>query len=128
MLPPPFRLRRSSDVVRVRQEGRRWPHPLIVLFVNPQPQGSSSVTRFAFVAGRHVGKATVRNRAKRRLREIVRRHLDQIEPGRDCLFVARQSIVSVEHAELEQAVLQLLTRAGLRADPDRGHSPGSAPL
>jgi len=121
MLPPPFRLRRSSDIVRVRQEGRRWPHPLLVLFVNPQPQGSSSVTRFAFVAGRHVGKATVRNRAKRRLREIVRRHLDQIEPGRDCLLVARQPMLSVEHAELEHAVLQLLRRAGMWVDPDGGH-------
>lgn len=127
MLPPPFRLRRSDDIVRVRQQGRRWSHGFVILFVNAQPQGSSSVSRFAFAAGRHVGKATVRNRAKRRLREIVRHHLDHIAPGYDCLFVARQPIVSADYAELEQAVLQLLKRAGIGSDaPDRSF--GSLPL
>ena len=113
MLPSPYRLRHSDDIVRVRQGGRRWPHPLLVLFIDAQPQGSSSVSRFAFAAGRHVGKATVRNRAKRRLREIVHQHLGKIEPGHDCLFVARQPISSADYGELEHTVLQLLTRAGL---------------
>ena len=113
MLPSPYRLRHSDDIVRVRQGGKRWPHPLLVLFIDAQPQGLSSVSRFAFAAGRHVGKATVRNRAKRRLREIVHQHLGKIEPGHDCLFVARQPILLADYVELEHAMLQLLTRAGL---------------
>ncbi|MBK7217947.1 MAG: ribonuclease P protein component [Candidatus Promineofilum sp.] len=123
MLPSPFRLRRSDDIARVRHKGRRWQHPLIVLFVNVQPQESSSVSRFAFVAGRHIGRATVRNRAKRRVREIVRHHLDTLKPGHDCLWVVRPPIVVAEYAELERAVLELLTRAGLRHDDDHGRSP-----
>ena len=122
MLPSPFRLRRSDDIARVRHKGRRWQHPLIVLFVNVQPQESSSVSRFAFVAGRHIGRATVRNRAKRRVREIVRHHLDTLKPGHDCLWVVRPPIVVAEYAELERAVLELLTRAGLRHDDDHGRS------
>lgn len=122
MLLSPFRLRRSDDIARVRHKGRRWQHPLIVLFVNVQPQESSSVSRFAFVAGRHIGRATVRNRVKRRVREIVRHHLDTLEPGHDCLWVARPAIVTAEYAEVERAVLELLTRAGLRHDDDHGRS------
>ena len=122
MLPSPFRLCRSDDIARVRHKGRRWQHPLIVLFVNVQPQESSSVSRFAFVAGRHIGRATVRNRAKRRIREIVRHHLDTLEPGYDCLLVVRPAIVAAEYTELERAVLELLTRAGLRHDDDHGRS------
>ena len=123
MLPPPFRLRRSDDIARVRQQGRRWQHPLIVLFIDVQPQESTSVSRFAFVAGRRIGKATVRNRAKRRLRDIVRHHLETLEPGRDCLVVARPASASADYAELERGVLELLTRAGLRRLDDRGRSP-----
>jgi ribonuclease P protein component len=128
MLPPPSRLRRSADIGRARQVGRRWQHPLLVLYVIGQPQASLSVSRFAFVAGRHVGRATVRNRAKRRLREIVRRHLNTIEPGHDCLLVARPALVAADAAELERVVLLLLTRAGLRRDDDRGRSPRELPL
>lgn len=128
MLPSSFRLRRSADIGRARQDGRRWQHPLLVLYVIGQPQDSLSVSRFAFVAGRRVGQATVRNRAKRRLREIVRRHLDTIESGHDCLLVARPALVAADSAELERVVLALLTRAGLRRDNDRGRSPRELPL
>lgn len=128
MLPPPSRLRHSADIGRVRQRGQRWQHPLITLFVDTQPQDVLTVTRFAFAAGRHIGKATVRNRAKRRLREIVRRNLDQIQPGRDCLFVARPSTPTADFGELERAVLQLLTRAGVWGGDNRGRSPQESPL
>lgn len=117
MLPPQARLRRSTDIGRVRQQGRRWPHPLVVLFVDTQPEVASP-TRFAFAVGRHIGKATQRNRVKRRLREIVRRcgartAPTQIAPGYDCLFVARSGAAAANHTELEGAVLQLLTRSGV---------------
>jgi ribonuclease P protein component len=123
MLSSPYRLRHSDDIARVRQKGRRWQHPFFVLFVNVQPQDSSSVSRFAFVAGRHIGKATARNRAKRRLREIVRRHLQSIEPGHDCLLVVRPALATATPAELDRAVVELLTRAGLQSGDDRGRSP-----
>lgn len=128
MLPSSSRLRRSADIGRARQGGRRWQHPLLVLYVIGQPQELLSVSRFAFVAGRHVGRATVRNRVKRRVREIVRRHLDTIEPGHDCLLVARPALVAADFAELERVVLTLLTRAGLRREDDRGRSPRELPL
>lgn len=126
MLPPPHRLRRAADVARVRQ-GRRWPHPLVVLFVSVQPAESSSASRFAFAAGRHVGNAPRRNRVKRRLREIVRLHLDQLAPGRDCLFLARTAAAIADYGELEQAVLVLLARAGLRTDDSPVDGKGGSP-
>ena len=116
MLPSPSRLRRTADIGRVRQRGRRWQHPLVVLFVDTQPQECSSDSRFAFAVGRHIGKATQRNRVKRRLREIVRRKLDRVVPGLDCLFVARTGAVTATHEELELAVMQLMYRGGILLD------------
>lgn len=111
MLPTQNRLRRSADVGRVRHQGQRWQHPMVVLFAYRQPQESSSTSRFAFAVGRYIGKASRRNRVKRRLREIVRQHIDQLEPGFDCLFVARPAAVTATYQDLEGAIVQLLANS-----------------
>lgn len=116
MLPSQARLRQSEEIGRVRQQGRRWQHPLLTLFVYKQPQEPAPASRFAFAIGRHIGPATRRNRTRRRVREIVRHHLGQMQPGFDCLFVARPATATAGHAELERAVVQLLERSGLWRD------------
>lgn len=88
---------------------------MVVLFVDRQVPGASP-SRFAFAVGRHIGKAVRRNRVKRRLREIVRRHGAQTAPGYDCLFVARAGAATANHAELEEAVVQLLMRSGVMTE------------
>lgn len=105
-----FRLRRSSDFESLRHNGQRWHHPLIILVVNPNGRTES---RFGFSASRHIGKATVRNRVKRLLREAVRKKVETIQPGYDCLFVARSPAVDADYHEIESAVVQLLCRANV---------------
>lgn len=122
MLAKRYRLHRSVDVQRVRREGRRWRHPLAILFALPaakdlicRDEGAAqehvSDSRFAFAASRRVGTAVARNRAKRLLREAVRAHINEVEPGWDCLFVARDDTACASHGEIEDAVLRLLARA-----------------
>lgn len=110
MLQPKYRLRRSADLRRVREQGRSRRHPLVVLIT--QPNGLD-VSRFAFVASRRVGNAVQRNRARRLLREVVRRHLMEIESGWDCLLIARGQILGASFWDVETAVLSLLTRLQL---------------
>lgn len=117
MLPQGHRLRRRADVQRVRQTGRAWRHPLAVLLVLPAP-GEDELNgrppaRFAFSAGRATGKAVRRNRAKRLLREAVRRHLPAVAPGHDCLLIARQPTADAPFADVSAAVESLLRRAAL---------------
>lgn len=110
MLPHPHRLRRAADLKVVQQHGRSWRHPLCILLVGP---GGAECSRFAFVASRRVGKAVVRNRVRRYLREAVRLHLDDIQPGWDCVWIARPLLPEATFAEVETAVLQLLARSKL---------------
>lgn len=110
MLPAQHRLRQSAAIQRVRREGRRWHHPLFVLFVAPN---GAQTSRFAVSAGRHIGKAVIRNRMKRRLREALRRHLPDVQGGYDCLLVARQPLAEASYAEIEAALSQMLARAAL---------------
>lgn len=102
------RLTRQSDLLRVRREGRSWAHPLLVLSAARNELGA---TRFAFIVGRRIGKAVVRNRVKRQLREAVRRHLSEVPAGWDMVLLARGPIAGARFAEIENAVAEMLRRS-----------------
>jgi len=106
-----FRLSSSTDFQRVRRLGKSYAHPLVVLVA--QKNEGSSQTRFAVAAGRTVGNAVRRNRAKRRLRAALQPHLVQIAPGWDALLIARQPINSADFSQIQAAVTQLLRRSSL---------------
>jgi ribonuclease P protein component len=126
-----LRLRSVTDFERVRREGRSHAHPLVVLLVCEQPQPAKpeaapaqsagdapkvrepEFSRFGFAAGKGVGTAVVRNRAKRLLREAVRSHLPDIGAGWDLIFIARRSMVTATLHQTREAVKQLLQRAGV---------------
>lgn len=97
-------------------------HPLVVVLLLNRSEAESLPSRFAFVAGRRVGGAVVRNRAKRRLREIVRHHLGQIKPGFDFVVIARSDAATVDYGELERAVVTLVSRAGVLTPAAAGTS------
>jgi ribonuclease P protein component len=63
------------------------------------------------MAGKRVGSAVARNRAKRRLREAVRARWPQMAPGWDLVWIARKPVVTAAWPEVQQAVEQLLRRA-----------------
>ena len=116
MLPQPHRLKRSADVTVVQKQGRSWRHPLCILL---SKRGDAEASRFAFIASKRVGKAVVRNRVKRLLREAVRLHLDDIQPGWDCVWIARPQLSQASFAEVETAVLHLLAQAKLLTEAIR---------
>jgi ribonuclease P protein component len=105
-----FRLTKSTDYKRVRQYGKSHAHPLLVLVALPVEQ---STTQLAVSAGRSVGNAVQRNRAKRLIREALRLHLPAIAPGWHVLLIARRPIVEAAFSEVQAALLQLLHRAKL---------------
>lgn len=105
-----WRLKKQADVQRVWQEGRAFAHPLVILRVRSNQLAQS---RAAFVAGKKLGNAVARNRAKRRLREALRPHFTQLPPGTELVLIARGNINEVPFTELTAAVQQVLTRAHL---------------
>ena len=110
MLPAAHRLRRSADIKRLYREGQRWQHPLLILFADANHE---QLSRFAVSVSGRVGNAVVRNHCKRRIREVVRSQIPNIEKGWDCLFVARGTLPGATYGEIERAVNQLLRRARL---------------
>lgn len=105
-----FRLTRSTDFQRVRRQGRSYAHPLLVLIALPKPEGE---VRFGVSAGRRIGNAVQRNRAKRLIRAALLPYLDEVQPGWDVVILARAPLVGAGYAETHQALRSLLNRAGL---------------
>ena len=66
-------------------------------------------SRFAFVVSKRVGNAVVRNRIKRRLREVVRSR--SLAGGWDAVFIARRGIERASFREVDRAARNLLRRS-----------------
>jgi ribonuclease P protein component len=103
-----FRLTRSEDFKRVRRSGKSYAHPLVVLIVQTQSQPR---VKIGVAAGRTVGTAVTRNRAKRLLREAIRPLISNIASGNALILIARPGLVSATLEETRQALLTLLQRA-----------------
>lgn len=109
-----WRLRNGTDFARVRENGRVWRHPLLALSAAASVEGSR-VSRVGITVSRRVGTAVVRNRVKRRLREILRLEHPRLVEGWDLVIVVRPAAAKADFAALSAAALSLLQRAGLSA-------------
>lgn len=81
---------------------------LIVIKVLPN---GLELSRYGLVTSKRVGGAVVRNRVKRRLREILRQ--TELKAGWDIVFIARQAAATASFADLKQSVGRLLSQAKL---------------
>ena len=131
-----FRLRRHSDYQRIyASAGRKRQSPSMSWFLAPQPPAlddsrkDAAAPRVGLTAGKILGKAHERNRIKRRLREVLRRHVDLLPAGFDLILHPRRSVLTLEFVKLEAEVVRILDQARTEAvRPASARSPagGSA--
>jgi ribonuclease P protein component len=110
-----FRLTRSIDFKRVRRTGKSYAHPFVVLVVQASELPR---VRVGVTAGRSVGGAVQRNRAKRLLREAMRPLLPDLLPNWDLILIARSSLLTAHLQDIRQALADLLRRANLISRSD----------
>lgn len=108
-----WRLTRKEDFANVRQRGRSWAHPLMIMGAAPN---KLTATRLGFLTVRQINKAVARNRARRLLREAARQLYPRMQPGWDLVLIARQPIIQVKCQAVVAALEELLQRANLLTD------------
>ncbi len=111
-------LRRPADIRAVREQGRRvdarafillWRERAAALPASAAP--ADSIVRVCVVAsGKAVGGAVLRNRAKRRLREVFRHQQHRAPPRCDLVLIARAASGLWPMAELENRFTEACTR------------------
>ena len=105
-----FRLTRTDDFKRVRQTGKSYAHPLVVLVTQ---SNQAKNVRVGVTAGKTIGTAVQRNRAKRLLREAMRPLIPNIALGYDLILVARSKLVTSTLADTRSALTNLFQRANI---------------
>ena len=86
---------------------------MLVLYARPNRLGQN---RVGITTGKKLGHAVVRNRARRRLREVYRLNEHLFKPGYDIVVVARTRCVSADFQKLTKAYLSLAEKAGILLD------------
>ena len=111
-----FRLTRTTDFERVRHLGKSFPHPLVVLVAVPNQLERS---RVGIAAGRSVGNAVRRSRAKRLMRAGIDELLSGLVPGWDLILLARKSLPEAGFWKTRAALEIVLRKAKLFSlEPD----------
>jgi ribonuclease P protein component len=110
------RLTRTSHFQQAYAQGRRWIGRHMVLWLR---EGEGAALRLGVVAGRKVGPAVQRARAKRLLREAYRLNRYRFDGLCDVVLIARRSILEAKWTDVVDELLDLAGRAGLTPE-DRG--------
>lgn len=108
------RLTRAHDWTRMRGGGTAFRGRYLVAVLVPAP---GELSRIGFVASRRgVGNSVQRNRARRRIREIVRRRWERMpHEGMLLMLVAHRTALTATHQDLATDVERVLTAAGALA-------------
>lgn len=85
-LRPRERIRKKKDFIEIYRKGRRLRGRYFHLVFRPN---GLEYSRMAVVVSRKIGKATVRNRLKRRFRELFRRNKNSLPGPLDLIFIAQ---------------------------------------
>ena len=102
------RLRSPADFYEVRRVGRRAEAGPFTLRVRVRAEGSR---RLGVIASRKAGNAVLRNRAKRALRELFRRHPDVLPRACDVVVVVRRNFAEFTFAEIRERYLHAVKQA-----------------
>lgn len=103
---------RSTDFRRVYDTGSRFSTPFFAAFCVREQQPSGP--RIGFTTPRALGKAVVRNRIRRRVREAVRLHLELLSPEWSIVFNPRRNAMEAPFPDLEREVERLFRRCSGR--------------
>ncbi len=105
-------IKSSREIDRIFRGAKRATHPLVITLVAQTPEGRGREGRVAFVAGKKLGPAVLRNRSKRVLRESARR-VGGPWPGFDVILIARPQTPTARAVDLDAALIVVLLKAGV---------------
>ncbi len=106
-------LKENSVFQRLYRKGATLAGPFVVVYCRRSKLGEN---RLGITVSKKLGHAVVRNRVRRRLREIYRLHESEFTPGWDIVVVARSRSVDAPYEKLEACFMELAGKLGLLAE------------
>ena len=110
-------LTKTEQYDSVYKRGGNWANKELVIRVLPN---NLEISRFGITVSKRVGKAVVRNRIKRLIRETIRKI--SLNPGYDIVFIARVPVAEARYSQVKESTEALLFKAGLMTGEYEGIS------
>src|SRR5262249_36985766 len=111
--PKRSRVLRTSDFRKAYNQGVRIAGPYFAAFCLQVAREAGEGPRVGFTVPRAFGKAVVRNRARRRLREAIRVRLPEIGPQWDIVINPRRAALEASQQQLRNELDRLVMRCRL---------------
>lgn len=114
-MDPAVTVKENYEFRRIYRKGKSAVSPQLVIYCQRNRRGHS---RLGVSVSTKLGCAVVRNRVRRRIREIYRLNKAKMLPGYDLIVVARVRAVETDYQKLDHTYLRLLEQLDLlREDP-----------
>ena len=114
-MDPAVTVKENYEFRRIYRKGKSAVSPQLVIYCQRNRRGHS---RLGVSVSTKLGCAVVRNRVRRRIREIDRLNKAKMLPGYDLIVVARVRAVETDYQKLDRTYLRLLEQLDLlREDP-----------
>lgn len=104
------KLKKTHQFKNVYRNGKSYANKFLVLYIL---KNKKCARRIGYSVSKKVGKAVVRNRIKRLLREVYRHNKDRLKLGYDLVFIARNPIVDASYHQIEEQANDLFAKAGI---------------
>lgn len=103
------RLKKNVDFQHVFKKGRSTANRQFVVYVLNFPEREES--RLGLSVSKKIGNAVVRNRIKRKVREVFRHLEERLENGNDYIIIARKPASEMTFSEIDSSLQHVLKRA-----------------
>ena len=110
-LPPALRMKSTGEFARVRAQGTSFPGRYVVLSVLRDTEVEKF--RFGLITTKKLGKAVVRNRIRRSLRQVIREEQEKLADGLLLVIIGRWRAADAAVADIRHDLLRTAQRAGI---------------
>lgn len=110
-------MKRAAEFAMARDAGQSEAGRFLILNTVPLPaeKGQACPSLFGIITTKRVGHAVVRNRMRRLVREILRKHGEPLSLGLYVVLVVRNRATMTDYQGLEKDFLKLLARQQKKA-------------
>lgn len=105
-----YKIRKNREFRNVYKKGKSISNRYLVLYVK---KNGKDLSRLGISVSKKVGKAVIRNRVKRRIRESYKLYSSEVAKGYDLIFIARVSSNNQDFKVINNSVVSLLKKAGI---------------
>lgn len=105
-----YRLRKNLEFRKVYNNGKNFWNRNLVLYIR---KNDLEETRLGLTITKKIGNAVVRNKIRRRLKEIYRLNLYRVKSGYDLIIIPKKNVVNISYKELENALIHILKISGM---------------